>query len=66
MATNPQLDPIEEEALRILEANPELKARLKEFHRRLNAGEQLDLHEHEEARRIVGLEQQGSSIKSAD
>lgn len=66
MATNPKLDPIEEEALRILEADPELRARLKEFHRRLKTGEALDLREHDEARRIVGLEPLGSSTKPAD
>jgi hypothetical protein len=66
VATNPVPDPIEEEALRVLDANPRLRERLKDFHRRFKLGEELTLHEHDEARRIVGLESLSPPDQPAD
>ena len=58
MATqrHPERDPIQEEGERILRENPGLHARLQEYHRKRKAGEALNLHEHEEVRRLVGLD----------
>lgn len=53
MATEPQRDPIEEEAERILAENPGLREELEEFGRAYDAGEipDADLIPHEELRR---------------
>lgn len=66
MATNPKSDPIEEEGVRILDENPALRARLREFGRKLKDGEDLEVHEHDEARRIVGLGPVGAPDPSSD
>ena len=53
MATQPQRDPIEEEAERVLAENPGLREELEEFGRAYDAGEipDGDIIPHEEVRR---------------
>ena len=53
MATEPERDPIEEEAERVLAENPGLPEELEEFGRAYDAGEisDADLIPHEEVRR---------------
>lgn len=53
MATEPQRDPLEEEAERVLAENPGLREELEEFGRAYEAGEipDADLIPHEEVRR---------------
>jgi hypothetical protein len=53
MATEPQRDPIEDEAARVLAENPGLREELEEFGRAYDAGEipDADLIPHEEVRR---------------
>ena len=50
MAANPERDPIQEEAERILRENPELRARLEAYNRDLPEGK-VKLVEHAEVRR---------------
>ena len=47
----PDRDPIADEGERILRENPDLRARLREYRRKREAGEPLDLIDHEELRR---------------
>jgi hypothetical protein len=55
MATNRLPDPIEEEGVRLLKENPELLASLEEIERRLQSGQYVPRNNHNEARRIAGL-----------
>lgn len=56
MATNPLPNPIEEEAQRLLDQNPQLLARLERIQHQLDAGEYQFRDNHDEARRIAGLD----------
>ena len=60
MATRaqPDRDPVEEEVERVLDENPGLLERLKDYDRQRKHGE-LDLVPHEEALRQLGLDRSG-------
>jgi len=60
MATNPipepEDDPVAEEGVRLMRENPELLAYLEDVQQRLDSGEYQPRNNHNEARRIAGLD----------